>query len=70
MSSSEKRSTSAGESHHAYAIERHSRYWRVVDPHGELVCLTVYKRGAREVIRRLCSGRVVKASQTPKEEDA
>lgn len=30
-----------------------SRYWQVLDPQGELVCLTVYRRGAREVVRRL-----------------
>jgi hypothetical protein len=26
----------------------------VVDAAGELVCITVYKRGAVEVVRRLC----------------
>jgi hypothetical protein len=30
-----------------------SRWWEVLDPDGELVCLTVYRRGAREVVRRL-----------------
>jgi hypothetical protein len=30
-----------------------SRHWMVIDPGGELVCLTVYKRGAMEVVRRL-----------------
>jgi hypothetical protein len=30
-----------------------SRWWEVLDPAGELVCLTVYRRGAREVVRRL-----------------
>jgi hypothetical protein len=30
-----------------------SRYWAVVDAAGELVCVTVYKRGAEEVVRRL-----------------
>lgn len=30
-----------------------SRWWEVRDPTGELVCLTVYRRGAREVVRRL-----------------
>jgi hypothetical protein len=30
-----------------------SRFWEVLDPAGELVCLTVYRRGAREVVRRL-----------------
>jgi hypothetical protein len=33
-------------------IERRGRYWAVYD--GDvLVCITVYKRGAREVVRRL-----------------
>jgi hypothetical protein len=33
-------------------IERRGRYWAVYD--GDvLICITVYKRGAREVVRRL-----------------
>jgi hypothetical protein len=32
-----------------------SRYWRVIDPEGKLVCVTVYKRGAVEVVRRLAA---------------
>ena len=40
-----------------YRIEPHakSRYWQVFDPAGELICLAVYKRGAREVMRRLAA---------------
>jgi hypothetical protein len=34
--------------------QRHSRYW-VRDPHDELVCITVYKKGAAEVVRRLAA---------------
>ena len=34
-------------------IEKYGRCWKVVDAGGTLVCLTVYKRGALEVIRRL-----------------
>jgi hypothetical protein len=30
-----------------------NRWWEVRDAAGELVCLTVYRRGAREVVRRL-----------------
>ncbi|MDB4950155.1 MAG: hypothetical protein JWM27_2804 [Gemmatimonadetes bacterium] len=30
-----------------------SRWWEVRDGAGELVCLAVYRRGAREVVRRL-----------------
>lgn len=43
-----------------YTIQRRNRHWEVRDPAGELVCLTVYKRGANEVARRmalLSSGR-------------
>jgi hypothetical protein len=39
----------------SYSIQRRGRYWQVVDVAGELVCLTVYRRGAREVVRRLCT---------------
>jgi hypothetical protein len=37
----------------SYTIQRRKRFWEVRAPSGELVCLTVYKRGAKEVIRRL-----------------
>lgn len=34
--------------------ERANTRWReVLDPQGQLVCLTVYRRGAKEVVRRL-----------------
>jgi hypothetical protein len=46
--------------HHAaepqpYTIARQTqgRWWEVRDAAGALVCLTVYRRGAREVVRRL-----------------
>jgi hypothetical protein len=32
-----------------------SRYWIMIDPEGKLVCVTVYKRGAVEVVRRLAA---------------
>jgi|GEM_PF-3407723 hypothetical protein len=32
---------------------RDSRFWGVWDESGELVCVCVYRRGAREVTRRL-----------------
>ena len=35
------------------SIVKYGRYWKVVDADGALVCITVYKRGALEVIRRL-----------------
>lgn len=36
-----------------YRIARHGRCWEVRDATGNLVCLTVYKKGAVEVVRRL-----------------
>lgn len=32
-----------------------TRFWAVYDADGVLVCVTVYKRGALEVVRRLTS---------------
>lgn len=42
-----------------FTIARRARHWEVRDPAGDLVCLTVYKRGAQEVIRRLTLGPVL-----------
>lgn len=36
-----------------YEIEKYGRNWMVIDPAGQLVCITVYKKGALEVVRRL-----------------
>jgi hypothetical protein len=44
---------SAGRLHHPEA--RAVRHWMVIVPKGELVCLTVYKRGAQEAVRRLAA---------------
>ena len=40
-----------------YRIERRNdgRAWAVWDPAGVLVCLCLYRRGAREVVRRLAA---------------
>lgn len=38
-----------------YTIVKHDRSWKVLDPQGELVCLTVYRKGAEEVVRRLAA---------------
>ena len=36
------------------SIRKHGRrFWAVYAPDGSLVCVTVYLRGAREVVRRL-----------------
>lgn len=41
----------------AYTIVKQtkSRWWEVRDPNDELVCLAVYRQGAREVARRLAA---------------
>ena len=36
-----------------YVIHKHGRAFAIADPSGTLVCITVYLRGAFEVIRRL-----------------
>lgn len=36
-------------------IQRRKRFWEVRDSHGDLVCITVYRCGAREVARRLAT---------------
>jgi hypothetical protein len=36
-----------------WVIAKRDRDWLVFDPAGELVCITLYKRGAMEVVRRL-----------------
>ena len=38
-----------------YTIRRRGRFWEIVDEKEELVCITVYKRGACEVVRRLAA---------------
>jgi hypothetical protein len=44
-----------GQGSSTFTIEPYhgSRHWAVYDSARELVCLTVYKRGAVEVVRRL-----------------
>jgi hypothetical protein len=36
-----------------WVIAKRDQDWLVFDPAGELVCITVYQRGALEVVRRL-----------------
>lgn len=36
-----------------YTLLKHGRNWKVIDPAEQLVCITLYKKGAKEVIRRL-----------------
>jgi hypothetical protein len=42
-----------GQGKPTYEIRRRGRFWEVLDPAGQLVCMTVYKHGAKEVVRRL-----------------
>ena len=35
------------------SIQPYGRYWALYDAFGVLICLTVYKKGALEVVRRL-----------------
>jgi hypothetical protein len=53
------------ENHGTYVIRRRHRHWEVRDPSGELVCLTVYKCGAEEVVRRLCESRYGTLTSSP-----
>ena len=39
-----------------WTIEKRHRDWMVIDPAGELVRISVYKRGAMAVVRRLAIG--------------
>jgi hypothetical protein len=47
-----------------YRIDRRGRCWEVRDATGDLVCLTVYKKGAVEVVRRLSTADSVSACGT------
>lgn len=55
MNTQQQNDSTATPQQTGYRIGRYKghRYWAVVDPAGALVCLTVYKRGAEEVVRRL-----------------
>ena len=57
MPADPKDPTPAAAAKPAYTIikQKHSRWWEVRDPENELVCLTVYRKGAREVVRRLAA---------------
>lgn len=45
-----------------YQITRRGRFWEVRDATGDLVCLTAYKKGAKEVVRRLSAPQPVRAA--------
>jgi hypothetical protein len=39
-------------------IQKYGRFWAVYAGDGALICVCVYKKGAREVLRRLQNTRV------------
>ena len=46
-----------------YRIARRGRFWEVRDAAGDLVCLTAYKKGAVEVVRRLSATQPVRGAE-------
>jgi hypothetical protein len=57
MPKKQREPTPAAAEKRAYTIVKQtkSRWWEVRDSDDELVCLTVYRKGAREVVRRLAA---------------
>jgi len=45
-----------------YRMEKYGRHWKVVDGNEDLVCITVYKKGAVEVMSRLRKAERLKAA--------
>ena len=52
-SSHRQKASVAGTKFNGFIIDKRDRFWQVIDPKGQLVCITVYKCGAKEVVRRL-----------------
>ena len=57
MAKKQQDSAPAPASQPAYTVVKRAkdRAWEVRDSQGELVCVTLYKRGAFEVVRRLAA---------------
>lgn len=55
MPTKQNRQATAPQLQPGYTIRKKDRNWAVLDPQGQLVCLTVYKRGAVEVVRLLAA---------------
>ena len=47
-----------------FQIGRRGRFWEVRDAAGELICLTAYKKGAVEVVRRLSAIQIATGDRT------
>ncbi len=57
MAAKQKKKANGATERAGYTVQKYgnSRFWAVVDAADELVCVTVYKRGALEVVRRLAA---------------
>jgi hypothetical protein len=57
MATKQKTRAGGAKKQAGYRIQKYgkSRFWAVIDAAEELVCITVYKRGALEVVRRLAA---------------
>jgi hypothetical protein len=55
MATKQKTRANGAKEQAGYRIQKYgkSRFWAVIDAAEEPVCITVYKRGALEVVRRL-----------------
>jgi hypothetical protein len=55
MATKQKTRANGANEQTGYRIQKYgkSRFWAVIDAAEDLVCITVYKRGALEVVRRL-----------------
>jgi hypothetical protein len=55
MAAKQKTQANGAKERAGYTVQKYgnSRFWAVIDAAEELVCITVYKRGALEVVRRL-----------------
>jgi hypothetical protein len=53
MTRTQTAATPAAQPQPGYTIRKHSCNRKVIDPAGLRVCITLYKKGAKEVIRRL-----------------
>ena len=49
-------------------IVRRGRFWAVHDGAGQLICVAVYRKGAREVVRRLSPAREAEETSPEAEE--
>jgi hypothetical protein len=55
MPTTQNRQAPAPQPQPGYTIRKKDHNWAVLDLQGQLVCLTVYKRGAEDVVRRLAA---------------